>query len=309
MGFESASISEGRIYIPPPPGENLSLAKARGINYHNAIAKILVDVFGSGTVKIEVGPGKDPFYANRASCFKWVHDVEDIDTNDQAYKDFVALSDDEIITIVKEKAQDLSKAKKPEEKKEVPPKPLENKPEKPLEKLTKLEEKQEASQAELNAFFGKARGAFETMFEGSSYPLAKIPNITLPDPYMAPERKHMTARVTRGTSYDGSRPYVAIQVDCTTSEEELKSRGLAGRKKEDTIIFYKNYKSDSWHELIAPGDAKVQPDFFNGNNFTDPANGKLFADEQKLLQRMQELLTKGEAVDGKGISWRIPSEA
>lgn len=277
--INNAHLSSGRLK-PDQQVENKQ--NSRGIATHNRFTKFFVNAFGSGTIKANV-KGKT-CYLNKGSCYTLL----------KVSKQDAPQSNDKLIEAINaafEKSHTKSESPITSSK---------------TEKSEKKEEP-EASQLELNEFFGQAREAFDTIFEGSAYPLAKIPHLIPPDPYMVPERKHMTAPVMRGMSYDGSRPYIAIQVDCTTSDEDLKNRGLTEKPKHEMIIFYKNH-TGAWYEMSSVGDATLQPEFFNGN-FTDPANGELFANKQEQLKCMQELLTKGEAVDRKGLSWRIPQES
>lgn len=97
--MNSIRYEDGRAYLKAqvPTAE-----KARGINTHNWLAHFFVDAFGSGTVKLEDGT-----YLNKASCFKWINNLPEVDKSGERFKKFKKLGNVQIIRQLEDEIKPL----------------------------------------------------------------------------------------------------------------------------------------------------------------------------------------------------------
>ena len=65
MQLNNASFSHGRIISNQM---NYDPVKNRGLNAQGVLGRLISWVFGSGTIKVQVGVGNDHYYLNRESC-------------------------------------------------------------------------------------------------------------------------------------------------------------------------------------------------------------------------------------------------
>lgn len=101
MKLQRAYQSHGRII---PIGTVYDKIKNRGIKAHNALTRLFVNLFGEGTVKVQVN--NKTFYLNKASSFKFINPEKG--TNSPEYKNFKNKKSRDIINEVQKKINQAS---------------------------------------------------------------------------------------------------------------------------------------------------------------------------------------------------------
>lgn len=85
LSIQNAQVVKGRLF-PLQEMKKPTQAEGRGINCHGWLAHFFVDKFGSGTIEVQVD--QETFYLNKASCFKWLKDIQEFKKSDPDYISF-----------------------------------------------------------------------------------------------------------------------------------------------------------------------------------------------------------------------------